>query len=345
MKKRVKSLLLFAAVIVSCIALSACGKDAETDEAPSAEASAVEAAQEAEPAETENVENTAEESLKFVYFISHMENEFQSQLVEAVTARAEEKGIELTVISADKDPAKQVSQIENAIATGNIDGALLQATSADGVTAGVQALKEANIPTITLHEAITAQEEVTSYVGPDLPTIGLIVMEHVCEELNGEGDIAVLVGVMGNSVQVSISESYDKILAEYPGINVVFRDTANWETDEALSKVENWLSTGKHIDTIVCMNDSMAIGAMQAVNSAGETGNIKIYGSDAVEQAVAAVKNKEMTGTVFFDVAEEGKAAIDTLYEAAAGNAVDTEVLMPPALVTENNINELFPDR
>ncbi len=347
MKKRVRSLLVIMVMLAGCLGLSACSGDTKTAEAPTTEAvEETTVAEEAAPEEGEasEKETDTEKTLNFVYFISHMENEFQSQLVAAVTESAEEKGINLTVISADKDPAKQVSQIENAVAAGNIDGALLQATSADGVTAGVQALKEAGVPTITLHEAITAQEEVTSYVGPDLPTIGLIVMEHVCEELNGKGDIAILVGVMGNSVQVSIAESYDKILAEYPDINVVFRDTANWETDEALAKVENWLSTGKHIDTIVCMNDSMAIGAMQAVNSAGETGNIKIYGSDAVEQAVAAVKNKEMTGTVYFDVTEEGKAAIDTLYDAANGVEVEKEVLMPPALVIEDNINELFPD-
>ena len=287
---------------------------------------------------------TEEEPLSFYYFVSHMENEFQSQIVAAVQAAADAKGIALTVISADQDPAKQVSQIDNALATGKMDGALLQATSADGVTAGVLALKEAGVPTITLHEAISAQDMVTSYVGPDLPTIGLIVMEHVCEELNGEGDIAILIGVLGNSVQVSISESYAAILEKYPNINVVFEDSANWATDEALSKVENWLSTGKNIDTIVCMNDSMAIGAMQAVNSAGMTGEIKIYGSDAVEQAVAAVKSGEMTGTVYFDVEDEGAAAIETLYKAAMGEEVEAEVLMPPVLVTAENVGEMFLD-
>lgn len=284
------------------------------------------------------------EELNFVYFVSHIENEFNSQLVEAVQDRAEEIGVNLTVVSADKDPAKQVSQIDNALASSDIDGAIIQATSAEGVTAGVNALKEEGVPTITLHEAIAAQEEVTSYVGPDLATIGLIVMEHVCEEMDGEGDIAILVGVMGNSVQVSIAGSYDSILEKYPDVNVVFRDTANWETDEALAKVENWLSTGKEFETIVCMNDAMAIGAMQAVNSAGKTGEIKIYGSDAVAQAVEAVKAGEMTGTVYFDVVEEGKAAIDTLYSAVSGEEVEKEVLLPPTLITSENIDEIFPD-
>ncbi len=229
MKKRIVSLLLVMAMAGSCIGLTACGSTPASEEAAPAE-EGVAAGEETE-SDTES-ETAAEDTLNFVYFVSHMENEFQSQLVAAVTESAEEKGINLTVVSADKDPAKQVSQIENAIAAGNLNGALIQATSADGVTAGVLALKEAGVPTITLHEAITAQEEVTSYVGPDLPTIGLIVMEHVCEELEGKGDIAILVGVMGNSVQVSIAESYDKILADYPDINVVFRDTANWETDD-----------------------------------------------------------------------------------------------------------------
>lgn len=284
------------------------------------------------------------EPVNVTYFVSHIENEFNSQLVAAVEEQAKALDINLTVISADKDPAKQVSQIDNAIASGELDGAIIQATSAEGVTAGVNALKEAEIPTITLHEAIAAQDEVTSYVGPDLATIGLIVMEHVCEEMEGEGNIAILVGVMGNSVQVSIAGSYDSILEKYPDVNVVFRDTANWDTDEALSKVENWLSTGKEFETIVCMNDAMAIGAMQAVNSAGMTGKIKIYGSDAVEQAVEAVKSGEMTGTVYFDVVEEGKVAVDTIYSAITGEEVESEVLLPPTLITADNVNEIYPE-
>ena len=181
--------------------------------------------------------------MNVTYFISHTENEFNSTLAEAMEKAAEEKGINLTIVSADKDPAKQVSQIDNALATGDLDGAIIQATSAEGVTAGITALKEEGVPTITLHEAVAAQEDASAYVGPDLATIGLIVMEHACEELEGKGDIAILEGVMGNSVQQTISASYDKILEKYQDINVVYRDNADWETDTALSKVENWLTT------------------------------------------------------------------------------------------------------
>lgn len=285
-----------------------------------------------------------EGTLNITYFISHTENEFNSTLAGAMEKAAGDKGINLTIVSADKDPAKQVSQIDSALAAGNLDGAIIQATSAEGVTAGITALKEEGIPTITLHEAVAAQEDASSYVGPDLATIGLIVMEHVCEELDGKGDIAILEGVMGNSVQQTISASYDAILEKYPDVNVVFRDNADWETDAALSKVENWLSTGKEFGTIVCMNDSMAIGAMQAVNSAGRTGEIKIYGSDATDQAVDAVKKGEMTGTVYFDVEDEGAAAIDAIYELCSGEEIEAEVLMPPTLITADNIGEFFPD-
>ena len=96
----------------------------------------------------------------------------------------------------------------------------------------------------------------------------------------------------GNSVQQTISASYDKILEKYQDINVVYRDNADWETDTALSKVENWLTTGKEFETIVCMNDSMAIGAMQAVNSAGKTGEIKIYGSDATDLSLIHISRR-----------------------------------------------------
>ncbi len=96
-------------------------------------------------------------------------------------------------------------------------------------------------------------------------------------------------------------------------IEVVFDGTANWTTDQALELAENWLSTGKEIDAIVCNNDGMALGALQARKSAGLVGQILIYGNDGVPQVIDAIKNGEITATIFTDAQGEAVKAIEVL--------------------------------
>ena len=68
-----------------------------------------------------------------VYKRQHKNNAFMVNLSDAVEKAAKDKGLEIKVYSADSDPAKQVSQIESAIAQG-VDGLLIDPASFDGIT-------------------------------------------------------------------------------------------------------------------------------------------------------------------------------------------------------------------
>ena len=86
---------------------------------------------------------------------------------------------------------------------------------------------------------------------------------------------------MGSDGQVGRSEGFDQVLADYPDVTVAFQDTAEWQTEPALTIVENWLNAGKEISAVVAQNDSMAVGAAKAIADAQKTGEIKVYGIDA----------------------------------------------------------------
>ena len=290
----------------------------------------------------EAVEVVAEEEpLEFAYFIVHTENEFMAGLASAVEEAAANAGIKMTVYSADFDPANQISQVESAIAQG-VDAVLLQPASFDGVTAAVDALIAADIPFVTFHESVSVQDRVASYVGINLGLIGTSTMTQVVEDLGGSGKIAMMYGELGNTAQIAITDGYNEILADYPGIEVVFDGTANWTTDQALTLAENWLSTGAEIDAIVCNNDGMALGALQAVKSAGKTGEILISGNDGVPQVIDAIKAGEIAATIYTDAKGEAEKAIEVLLMLLNGESVESEYIIPPLVITPINVNEYF---
>ena len=245
------------------------------------------------------------------------------------------------VYSADSDPAKQISQVESVLAQG-IDGVMIDPASYDGITAAIDACLAAEVPVITFHESVSVQDQVASYVGINLELIGESSMKQVMEDLGGKGKIAVMYGALGNSAQIAISDGFDKVLADYPDVEVVFDGTANWTQDEALELAENWLSTGKQIDAIVCQNDGMALGALQAVKSAGKVGEIKLYGNDGVTQVIEAIKAGEITATIYTDAQGEAVKGIEVLNMLTSGETVDPEYIIPPLVITADNVGEYF---
>ena len=62
--------------------------------------------------------------------------------------------------------------------------------------------------------------------------------------------------------------------------------------------MENWLSSGTHIDAVLAQNDEMALGAAEAIKSAGKEDEIKVLGIDGIKDAVQGVKNKTLAATL-----------------------------------------------
>ena len=104
--------------------------------------------------------------------------------------------------------------------------------------------------------------------------------------------------------------------------------------------MENWLSTGKQIDAIVCDNDGMALGVVQALRSANKIGQIKVYGGDAPPEAMKAVKAGEETATVFVDSKTEAHLAVQTMIAVSDGKSVDRSIMVPLVLITKDNVDQ-----
>lgn len=282
------------------------------------------------------------ETLNIAYFGPHQDNEYQIGLREAVEEAAKAKNVNCKVYIADNDPAKQISQIEQAIAEG-VDGILIDPVSFDGITTAVTAAKTANIPFVTVHESVSSQDDCTAFVGSNLRAGGKLKMEQVMKDFPDGADLGILYGPLGQTAQIDITEGYQDALKEAgkeDKYKTVFDGEANWNSEDALELVSNWLSTGKNIDALVCNNDGMAIGALQAVKSAGKIGEIKIYGLDAQQDVLKEVKEGNIQATIFNDFHGEANTGMDLLIKAIGGETVEKETLIEPKVVTKENVDE-----
>ncbi len=276
---------------------------------------------------------------KYGLFMSHMTNAFTIEMSDAVKAKAAELGVELTVYDGGQDAAKQVSQVETAVTQG-ITGIVIEPVSVDGIVPAIEAATKAGIPVVVVNQKISKPEAASAFVGVSNVDGGVMEMKTAAEAIGGKGNVAFLLGPMGSDAQLGRTEGYYNVLKDYPDIKVVFEQTANWKTDEALKLVENWLQTGTEINAIVANNDGMALGALKAVEDAKLLDKIKIYGLDATPDALAAVKDGRMAATVSQSTTAQGATAMETVVKLVKGEKVDPEILVSFTLITIDNVGE-----
>lgn len=269
------------------------------------------------------------ESYRIAVIQQHQTNAFQIAVSDAATAKAAELGIDLTLLSADQDAAKQISQIEQCVSEG-YNAILFEPVDPDALGDASAAAAEAGVVVINIISACTDWEShgIAALSCGDNVTAGETEMQHIADLLDGKGNIAILTGPSGDSGGLQRMEGYENILANYPDIvQVVEPADCQWDTASAQATVESWLSA-YDLDAIVCENDGMAVGAG---NAAGANSGILIAGVDGTPDGFEAINDGRITGTV----SQDGGAMAANGIEAAV-KLLKGETLANNTIITTN---------
>ena len=288
-----------------------------------------------------SAELKAKPEQKYALLMSHMDNEFTIQLSGAVKDKAKELDAKLTVFDARNEIAKQISQVETAVTQG-YTGILIEPVAVDGLGPALGAAKKAGIGVINLNQKVSDTSVIDSYVGANPIEGGQIEMEFIAKAISGKGNVAFLLGPLGSDAQIGRTQGYENILKNYPDIKVVYKQTANWRTDQALKLTENWLQTGTELSAIVSNNDDMALGAVKAAKDAQLIGKLKIAGLDAAPNALAAVKAGTMDATVSQNTIDQGLMGMEALVKLANGEKIEPVITVPHVLITKDNVDKFM---
>ena len=317
----------FAILLTLAMALSlaACGAK---EEAPAEK-----------PAETP-VEAPAEDGAYKVALIQqHQTNAFQIAVTEGAQAKADELGVELTILSADQDAATQISQIEQCVSEG-FDAILFEPVDPDGLRDAAKAAADAGVIVINVVSSCSDWESagISAVSCGNNVKAGENEMQHVVDLLGGKGNVAFLTGPSAVTDALDRLQGYHNVMENYPEIvEVVAPADCEWDTAKAQATVESWLSA-YDLDAIVCQNDGMAVGAG---NAAGANSGIIITGVDGTPDGYEAIKDGRMTGTVAQDggvMAASGLEAAVTLLDG--GKLENTLIIADSVWIDINNVDQ-----
>ena len=197
----------------------------------------------------------------------------------------------------------------------------------DGLRDAAKSAADQGVVVINIVSACTDWEEagISAVSYGDNVKAGETEMQKVADLLGGKGNIAILTGPSGDSGGLQRMEGYENVLKNYPDmVQVVAPADCQWDTAQAQSTVESWLSA-YDLDAIVCQNDGMAVGAG---NAAGANSGIIITGVDGTPDGFEAINDGRITGTVSQNGGAMAANAIEAAVTLLDGGTLDENVII-----------------
>ena len=292
--------ILLSVVMIGMLALTGCGSDSGV---------------------------ASNKDIKILLVLNQMDS-FRETLVAAARNTAEAEGVQLDFKDAEGSIEKQVNYLKSAEAEG-YNVILCSPVSAETV---VELKASAgDIPIVFINscpDEKQLKEGKYVYAGSDEYVAGQFQAEYVLDKLAGRQEINVVLlkGEKAHSATNGRTKGVKQTL-ESSGktINYVFEDYADWNQELSKHLFETFLRTGSPVDCVLCENDSMALGVIEACKEANiDLGTLPVLGVDATADGCAAIKNGEMAFTVCQSGAGQGEAAVKAAIQFAKGESVDS---------------------
>ncbi|MEC3895460.1 substrate-binding domain-containing protein [Nocardiopsis alba] len=282
------------------------------------------------------VPNSSSDGPRVGMSLSTLNNPFFLQMRDGAQEEADEAGVNLIVTDAQDDASQQADQIQNFISTG-VDAMVLNPVDSDASGPPVRGANNADIPVIAADRGVEGAE-VETLVASDNVEGGREAARVMADALGEEGRIVVLQGTPGTSASRERGSGFAEGIAEFPDIEVVSQQPADFDRSRGLDVMTNMLQSNGDVDGVFAENDEMALGAAAALSSAGK--EAVVIGFDGTPEGVDAVGEGVLYATIAQRPAELGRAAVRNAIAVIEGERIEETVKVPVEVVTEDNVDD-----
>jgi ribose transport system substrate-binding protein len=251
--------------------------------------------------------------------IQNREAQFYQDMEAGMREQAAKYGYNVIVVDANRDNAKQQSQVEDFVSK-KADAIVLTPYDSQAIGSAIVEANNANIPVFTADIASTSgQGKVVAHIASDNVQGGFQAGKLICEAVGKRGTVAIVDEPEVTSVQDRV-KGFKQALAQLcPGVTVVADVDSGGTRTKASSDTGDILQAHKDLKGIFGINDDSALGAVTAVKAAGLSGKVAIVGYDATPEARAAIASGAMYGDAIQFPKKIGATTIDVIHDSFGG--------------------------
>lgn len=275
--------------------------------------------------------------IKIGICIADYNDKFKSYLLKEMKAYAQSlSNVEIEYVDAKMDSNTQFAQAENFISD-EVDVLVINPVDRDSTNPISDKAKAAKIPIVSFNNNFQNPNDIVCSIDSDLKQSGILEIEYLAKKINYKGNVAIIMGTMGEDGQRLRTQAFHEVIDKYPDMKIVAEQTAQWNRAKGKALMESWLESGKDINVVACENDEMAIGALMAIEEAGKLGEITVGGIDATLDALDYLKSGKLAVTVFPNASGQSQAVLDTAVKVAKGEKVEKTINFQNELVTQED--------
>jgi len=284
---------------------------------------------------------SAQKSDLIVIITPSLDNPFFGQQAIGAEERARQLGYQTLKFSHGDDAFKQSELIDNAIAR-NAAAIILDNAGADASVAAVTRARNAGVPVFLIDREISARNAATVQIVSNNYQGATLGAESFAAALNEKGSYLELVGRESDTNAKIRSRGFHDVLDQFPDLKMVARQSANWDQAQAFSVTQSVLQAHPQISGIIAGNDTMALGAIAALESAGRR-DVIVVGFDGSNDARDAIAAGRMHATVLQPARRQAQFAVELAdrFLKTGSTGQPEKLLMDCFLIDRSNASQL----
>ena len=295
-----------------------------------------------EPGDTADVnapddEHLGEESFKVGIVTYYVNSSFESSFNTAAIAKCEELGLEHESYDANKDMAAYQTCFENAISAG-CDAIVCVPSDPSAMGPQCELCEESGVYMIVMGGAPDGWY--SSVVTVENADKGRIKAELIAENCGDGSKVLMLLANLQQEGLVEMNDAAKEVFAEH-NIEVVAEENPAADMSQAMTIMENWLAMGLEFDAIWCATDTVANGAISALEQEGiDFNDVYIVSEDGDELGLNLVKEGKLDATLSLNGLMYGTAGVELADQWRKGETPEKDVAVDIQVVTADNVDE-----
>lgn len=263
-----------------------------------------------------------------------------NQMIDTMTATANEKGWSVETLNANGDPSQAITAIRQ-LATKQVDAIIVTVFDSTGLAAGLAAAEEANIPVLSAGGGMAPGIALSASTGAADPLVELML-----SDIGNKGTLLNLSYHPGVPCRER-ADAFDAAVAANPDLKATTHEiTIPGAAESSQAATSAWLAATAGSEgpfAIFNCYDDNAMGAIAALKQNGRD-DVLVYSFNATAPAVQAVKDGDMRATLGVDLTSAGKMLVEAIPEIiAAGDAWEPRYFIPGyTIVTKENVDEFM---
>ncbi len=336
-----------ALMVATMVIFTGCATEGNArEESSQAQAAVAQADAPMAAAVTQDIKDPYNDPIKIAYVAHDISTPVNQAWLEGIEQEvAPYDNISVQSFNGDSSAENQVKIMTEVIGQ-EFDAIIIQASDGAALAATTKEAEEKGIPVITLNlDANTVHSALVQMIDYDA---GVFVAEEIAESLGGQGNVVLIQGIAGVSRTDNIEQGFrDTLAANYPNIEIVASQAADFEKEKATTVMSSFLSQYDDIGGVFAINDAMAAGASLAAQNAGRLDEMVIWGADGERDALQMIEDGTLTGTIYTNVWEQGQTAakvallmIGSEYHYSVLSETP-KVMMEPIIVTKDTVSTI----